>query len=68
MYLDIVVLSNGTNYVLDEDEIKQALENKKINQDQYDDAYRTLHKLQKMIDENFELIKSFTTEAFNLLK
>jgi hypothetical protein len=27
-----------------------------------------LHKLQKMIDENFELIKSFTTEAFNLLK
>ena len=68
MYLDIVVLSNGTNYVLDEDEIKQALENKKINRDQYDDAYRTLYKLQKMIDENFELIKSFTTEAFNLLK
>ena len=68
MYLDIVVLPDGTNYVLDEDEIKQSLENKKINQDQYDDAYRTLHKLQKMIDVNFELIKSFTTEAFNLLK
>ena len=67
MYLDIVVLPDGTNYVLDEDEIKQALESGIINQSEYDEAYKTLKKLQKMIDDNFEQIKNFTSEAFNLL-
>ncbi len=60
LYLDVVVLPNGKFYTLDEEELKQALNNNLISKDEYNMAYLTMNKIIlmiKMILQNFIILQ-----------
>jgi predicted RNA-binding protein associated with RNAse of E/G family len=40
LYLDVVVLADGSFHLLDEDELDEALQEGKITQDEYDIAWQ----------------------------
>lgn len=50
MFLDLVITPTNEKYVLDEDELDEALEKKFISNVEYDLAYETLHRLEKKYD------------------
>ncbi len=60
MYLDVVVLPNGEFYILDEDELKDALDKKIITIDDYTRAYKTMKSIENMLNSNFNKLKNFT--------
>jgi len=47
LYLDAALLPNGQVLILDEDELKDALDNRKITQEDFDLAYATLNWLKR---------------------
>ena len=67
LYLDVVLLPNGTFYTLDEDELKEALEKKYISNDEFDLAYATMNKIIKMIKNDFLELNNFTQKSFESL-
>ena len=67
MYLDVVVLPNGEFYILDEDELKDALDKKIITIDDYTRAYKTMKSIENMLNSNFNKLKNFTDTSFKLL-
>ena len=52
LYLDIVLLPSGETFILDEDELSEALISGAVTQNEYDMAYDTLNRLahDKIID------------------
>ncbi|MBM7692721.1 putative RNA-binding protein associated with RNAse of E/G family [Peribacillus deserti] len=58
LYLDLVILPTGDYFILDEDELQEALDLELINQEQFDSAYQTL----------FKLIEMHKSGSFSLLK
>ena len=60
LYLDLVIRPNGDSIVLDEDELKEALDKKEIDKSDYELAYKTLEKLQKEYVENFDYLVALT--------
>lgn len=56
LYLDLVFSRNGDKYILDEDELEEALNQNKITKSEYDTAYETLKYLEEKFEnkENFE--------------
>lgn len=67
LYLDVVLLPNGNHYILDEDELKQALSENKITLEQYNIAYNIANKINNSLDENFNQLKDFTSYCLNKL-
>jgi len=68
LYLDFVLLPNGKTFILDDDELKEALVQGEITQADYDLAYTTLNMLmEKFADTSYmalycvELRQSFTS-------
>lgn len=59
LYLDVTLLPNGKINVLDEDELKEALNNKDITKEEYDLAY-------KVKDKIIEEIKNGTNKLLNM--
>lgn len=57
MYLDLVITPYNEKYVLDEDELEEALENNKIGKEEYDLAYDTLHRLEEKYKTQNEINK-----------
>ena len=57
-------------YVLDEDELKQALEEGDINEDEYNLAIKTGNQIIENLknSENVEQLKRFTDKYYNILK
>ncbi|MBI5973993.1 DUF402 domain-containing protein [Staphylococcus canis] len=55
--LDVLVLPTGQYELVDEDDLKRALKNKKITQKQYHEAYIIAHQLMIQIFEDFDAIK-----------
>lgn len=68
MYLDVVLLPNGKYYILDEDDLKQALNDGLINNKEYIEAYNTTKDITKMLDNNFNEFKKFTDYCLMSLK
>lgn len=67
LYLDITITPENKIELLDEDEIKEALENKEITQKQYDMAYEEAERLIKKINgKQKELIK-FSNKYFDII-
>ncbi|WP_409296719.1 DUF402 domain-containing protein [Peribacillus sp. SCS-26] len=65
LYLDLVILPTGEYYILDEDELQEALELRRITQEQFDSAYKTLSKLITMHEnDSFPLLE--TCENYKL--
>lgn len=57
IYLDLVITPFNEKYVLDEDELEEALENKMIGTEEYNLAYNTLHKLEEKYKSQKEINK-----------
>ena len=70
LYLDIVITHKNEIYVLDEDELKQALEEGDINEDEYNLAIKTGNQIIENLknSENVEQLKRFTDKYYNILK
>jgi predicted RNA-binding protein associated with RNAse of E/G family len=62
LYLDVVLMPSGEILLFDEDELKQALEDKKISKEQYDLAYLVSEKLVEDISENMTKILNRSRE------
>lgn len=60
LYLDVVVRPNGEVELLDEDEIKDALNENKVTKEEYDMAYFEANKLLKLLENNKKNLKEFT--------
>lgn len=74
IYLDLVITSKNSKYVLDEDELEEGLENNIISKVEYDEAYSTLEMLMKKYetDEEFyklrDIMQEYFDEMYNSLK
>ena len=60
MYLDIIVKPDGNIILLDEDELKNALEKSEITKEEYEMAYKEAHKLIELLNGNITKLKNFT--------
>ena len=69
IFLDIVLLPSGEIFLLDEDELKEALDNKIINKAQYDNAYSEANRIMKIISNDYSYIENICNNCFsNLLE
>lgn len=50
IYLDLVITPDNEKYILDEDELEDALNEKILGKEEFDLAYETLHRLEKKYD------------------
>lgn len=66
LYLDLVIKPDGTYTVLDEEELKNALDKEIISKEDYDDAFLTVNRLIKMyhndMDKLYELTNKIKSE------
>ena len=60
LYLDLVINPMGESTVLDEDELKEALDTKDITHDDYVLAYKTIDMLQREYVDNFDYLVALT--------
>lgn len=68
LYLDVVLLPNGKLYLLDEDELEEALHKSWITQEDYDIAYQTGKQLMNRLEGNEDQLREFCLKYFNELK
>ena len=68
LMLDIVVLPDGKRFLLDEDELYQALIDHIITREQYDKAYLTANKIMDELDTNIDSLKAVCNTYFHVLK
>lgn len=68
LYLDIILKPNKEITLLDEDELKVALENNDITKKQFDDAYEIANKLIKRLEQcDIKKIIEFSNKYFEKL-
>lgn len=65
LYLDVVVTPTRDIILLDEDELKEALDRFEVNKSDYDMAYNEAKKLIELLEENKDKLKEFTDKYFN---
>ena len=68
LYLDIILYKSGSYEYVDEDELKEALDNGVITQEDYDLAYRVAEDIIKKVDGKIPELIEFTNKYYNLLK
>ncbi len=68
LMLDIVVLPDGKRFLLDEDELVQALNDNVITPEQYDKAYLTAYKIMDQLDGRVASLKAACDTYFHTLK
>ena len=67
MYLDVVLTPGGDVILLDEDELKEALENGNITKEDFIEAYETANSLIKKIKGKSKELKKFTDMYLNMM-
>lgn len=67
LFLDIVLLNTGKVIVLDEEELKQAYENKKINDKQYELSCAITKDIVRYLPKKKYLLEEFCNKYFNVL-
>ena len=68
LFLDIVVLNDYDKLILlDEQELKQALLNKVINEEQYQLAYKITKEIMEALPDKRKLLENFSNKYFNIL-
>lgn len=65
--LDIVLLPSGEIFLLDEDELKEALDNKIITKAQYDNAYSEANRIMKVISKDYSYLENLCNNCFSNL-
>ena len=67
LYLDLVIKSNGKEVVLDEDELKEALNNRDISKNDFNMAYKTMKKIQDKYRNNLRELIELTNKLYKEL-
>lgn len=67
LYLDIVVTSTGEIILLDEDELKDALNRMEITNREYEDAYKEANQLMDRLSNKKEQLQEFTHKYLKLM-
>ena len=65
--MDLVIKSNGKEVVLDEDELKEALNNRDISKDDFNMAYKTMKKIQDKYRNNLGELIELTNKLYKEL-
>lgn len=65
LYLDVVVTPTGDIILLDEDELREALDRFEVNKSDYDMAYNEAKKLIELLEDNKDKLKVFTDKYLN---
>ena len=68
LYLDVVVLPNGKFYSLDENDLEEALDKKRISKEEYDMTYATMNKIIEITKKNFKKLCDFTNYCLKVTK
>ncbi len=67
LYLDVLLTKDGKTILLDEDELKEALERREITKEEFDETYDIANKLIKRLDGNKEKVKEFTDKYLTMI-
>lgn len=68
LYLDMVLAPDGRVFILDEDELQDALNKKEILQSDVDLAYNTLNVLKNRYTNNLDELKELTNRISDIFK
>lgn len=68
LYLDVIVLPSSEILLIDEDDLKEALNNHVITRDDYDLAYGEANKIISGIAKDLNYLHEFSKKAFNYKK
>ena len=60
LYLDIVITPDGKEYILDIDELNYALQKKEISKQEYNFAFKTLKRVEKIYISDFNILLDLT--------
>lgn len=67
LFLDIVKLSTGEIVLLDEDELKEALKEKNITEDEYNLAYKVAERVKTLLENDENYIENICKKYFDIL-
>lgn len=67
-FLDVVTLPNRESYLLDEDELQEALEAGEITQAEYERSYEVARSVLNYVDNNFDELINFSYYCFDILE
>lgn len=68
LYLDVVVTPTGKIKLLDEDELKEALNKMQITELEYENAYKEANQLIDRLKNKKDELENFTNKYLNLMK
>lgn len=68
LYLDVVALPDGAFYILDEEELEEALNKRIVSKEEYNEAYIIMKKITQMIKYEFKRLSQFTNFCLQILK
>ncbi len=67
LYLDVLLTKEGNIILLDEDELKEALERRELTEEEFNEVYNVANELVNKIKGKVEKVKKFTDKYLNLL-
>lgn len=67
MYLDVLVTDDGEIILLDEDELKEALEKKQITKAEFENAYKEAYQLMDRLQNKKQELQNFTDKYLRML-
>ena len=65
LYLDLVIRRNGNQIVLDEDELKEALEANDITKEYFEMEYKTVNELEEKYSNNLDELFELTNKLYD---
>lgn len=67
MYLDVLVTDAREIILLDEDELKEALDKKQITKVEFENAYREAYLLMNRLQSKKQELQNFTDKYLNMV-
>lgn len=67
MYLDVIVTDNGEIFLLDEDELKEALDKNQITKAEFENAYKEAYQLMDRLQGKKQELQSFTDKYLRMM-
>ena len=65
LYLDLVIRRNGNQIILDEDELKEALEANDITKEDFEMAYKAVNELKEKYSNNLDELLELTNKLYD---
>ena len=67
MYLDVVVTDTGEIILLDEDELKEALDRMQITKAEFENAYKEAYQLMDTLQNKKQKLQEFTDKYLRIM-